>query len=268
MRIDLFHDLTHAHLRQFFRDYFFVEQTLLDGRFVLHEGRDQFIQILAADAHGLVALRLHQAFDLHLDLARLLVHAHVAFRRIVAALAVVEAGCRLIVRVLRLEFKPRCQHLLHEQAGGDGFERVVHCLRHRRFGGIRLGNEIGESRVRLARRVAGRATDDLHDLREAGAIADRQRVLAPNPVKALLGHPQRDDDVHMVAIVLLRGIAQRGGDALALHGIVIHQIGNFQNPPVRRLHQLEARRRVGALPFAEFLNDVLRLLDLVLRALA
>lgn len=43
----------------------------------------------------------------------------------------------------------------------------------------------------------------LHDLGEAGAVADGQRVFAPDPIKALLRHTERNDDIHMVAIVLL-----------------------------------------------------------------
>ena len=93
-------------------------------------------------------------------------------------------------------------------------------------------------------------------------------MFTPDPIEALLGHPERDDDIDMVAVVLLRGVAQRGGHALALGGIVIHQIGDFQNPSGRHLHELEARLRIGTLPFAEFSDDVLHLLDLVLRAFA
>jgi len=37
-----------------------------------------------------------------------------------------------------------------------------------------------------------------------GAIADRQRMFAPDPVKAFLGHAERDDDVHVVAVEFLR----------------------------------------------------------------
>ena len=85
--------------------------------------------------------------------------------------------------------------------------------------------------------------------------------------RAYFGNGEIEKSI-LVAIVLLRGIAQGRADAFALGGIVIHQIGDFQHPPVRRLHQLEARLRIGALPFAQFIDDMLRLPDLVLRALA
>jgi hypothetical protein len=58
------------------------------------------------------------------------------------------------------------------------------------------------------------------------AIADRQRVLAPNPVEAFLRHAERDDDVHIVAVVLLRRVFQRGGNRSRLAGIVVHQVGD------------------------------------------
>ncbi len=64
------------------------------------------------------------------------------------------------------------------------------------------------------------------------AVADRQRVLAPNPVEAFLRHAQRDDDVHMVAVVLLRRVFQRGGYAVALRGVVIDEISDAQHAAV------------------------------------
>jgi hypothetical protein len=88
--------------------------------------------------------------------------------------------------------------------GRDRLKRIVYrlgdCLRR----GIRLGDQICETGTGLARRVAGRAADDLDDLGEARSVSNRQRVLTPNPVKAFLRHAKRDDDVDMVAIVLLR----------------------------------------------------------------
>ena len=106
------------------------------------------------------------------------------------------------------------------------FTASVTALRRR----IRLGDQIGEPGARLARRIAGGAADDLHDLGQARPIADRQRMLAPNPVEAFLRHAQGDDDVHVVAVVLLRRVPQRGGNPVPLGRIVIHQIGNFEDP--------------------------------------
>ena len=51
-------------------------------------------------------------------------------------------------------------------------------------------------------------------------------------------------------------------------GVVIDQIGDPQHPAVGPLDELEAGRGVGALPFAQLLDDVLHLPDLVLRAFA
>ena len=127
------------------------------------------------------------------------------------------------------------EHLLHEQAGGDGLQRIVDGLGDGLLGGVRLGDQVGETCAGLARRVAGRAADDLHDLGQARSIADRQRVLAPNPVEALLRHAERDDDVHVVAVVLLRRVLQRGGDAVPLGRVVIDEIGDAKDPTIWRL---------------------------------
>ena len=167
-----------------------------------------------------------------------------------------------------LELEPRRQHLLHQQAGGDGLQRVVDRLADGFVRGVDGGDQVGEPGAGLARRVAGGAADDLHDLGETGAIADGQRVLAPDPVEALLRHAERDNDVHMVAVVLLRRVLQRGGDAIPLGAVVVDQVRDAQGPAVRRPDQLEAGGGVGALPLAQRLDDVLHLPDLVLRALA
>ena len=50
----------------------------------------------------------------------------------------------------------------------------------------------------------------------------------------------------------------------ALGRIVIHQVGDLEDRPVGRLHQLEAGCGIGALPLAQFLDDVFDLFDLVL----
>jgi hypothetical protein len=93
-------------------------------------------------------------------------------------------------------------------------------------------------------------------------------VFAPNPVEAFLRHAEGDDDVHIVAVVLLRRVFQRGGYAVALVGVVIDEVGDPQHAPLRRLDELEAGRGVDALPLAQCLDDVLHLAHLVLRAFA
>ena len=52
---------------------------------------------------------------------------------------------------------------------------------------------------------------------------------------------------------------QRGGNLLPLRRVVIHQIGDLQDLSVGGFHELKTRLRVGALPLAQFLDDVLDL---------
>ena len=94
--------------------------------------------------------------------------------------------------------------------------------------------------LRLAWRIASRAADDLHDLGQARTVADRQRVLAPNPVESFLRHAQGDDDVDVIAIVLLRRILRARRDSFALGRIVIHEVGDLQNLAVRRSSRVES----------------------------
>ena len=101
------------------------------------------------------------------------------------------------------------QHLLHQKRAGDGLEHVVDRVRHDRGLHAGLGDEVGELRVGLAGGVAGGPTDDLDDLGEGGAVSDRERVLAPGPVEAFLGHAERDDDVDLVAIGCVVALAVR-----------------------------------------------------------
>src|SRR3546814_1318577 len=82
-------------------------------------------------------------------------------------------------------------------------------------------------------------------------------MFAPNPVKAFLRHAERDDDVHMIAIVLLRGVFERGGNTIPLGCVIVHKVSDAKDAPFRRLDQLEAGGRVDALPFAKLFNDML-----------
>src|SRR3546814_11648544 len=96
-----------------------------------------------------------------------------------------------------------------EQAGGDSLQSIVDGFSHGGLCRIRFGDQIGETGAGLARCVTGGSTNDLHNLSQAGTIADREGVFAPNPVEAFLRHTKRDDDVHMVAVVLLRRVFLR-----------------------------------------------------------
>ena len=71
-----------------------------------------------------------------------------------------------------------------------------------------------------------------------------------------------------VAVVLLLRVPQRRRDPFTLGGVVVDQIGDPKEALLGCLHQLESGLRIGALPLAEFLEDVLDLPDLVLGALA
>ena len=267
-RIPVLDDLAHAYLGQFLRHELLVEEPALDGSLVLRERSNHLIQVFPADTLGLLALRCCQSLDLDVELAGFFVETDVALLGIVARLAIVGALDGTAVRFLRREVEAGCEHLLHQKARRDGLERVVHRLGHRLFRGVRLGDQVGEACAGLAGSVAGRAADDLHDLGEAGAVADRQRVIAPDPVETLLGHAESDDDVDMVAVVHPVRIPERGRDPLPFAWVVIDQVGDPENPAVVRLDQLEPGSRIGALPIAKLLDDVLHLADLVLGALA
>ena len=93
-------------------------------------------------------------------------------------------------------------------------------------------------------------------------------MLAPNPIEALFGHAKGDDDIYVIAVVLLGGVFQRRRNLVPFGSFVIDQIGNPQNASVRCLDQLEARRGVRTLPVAQLIDDVLDFPMLVLRAFA
>ena len=140
----------------------------------------------------------------------MLIKADIFLLRVIAVFAIVKALNGTTFGALCCEIEPWGEHLLHEQACGNGLERIVHGLGDCRFSSIRFGNQVGETGTGLADRVTGGAADNLHDFSQAGAVTDGQRVFAPNPVKAFLGHSEGDDDVHMVAVVLLGRVFQGG----------------------------------------------------------
>ncbi len=72
----------------------------------------------------------------------------------------------------------------------------------------------------------------------------------------------------MVAIVLVGGVFEGIGDAIALAGVVVHQVGNFEDLAIGGFDPLKPGLRVSTLPFAQFLDDVLYLADFVFGALA
>ena len=159
-------------------------------------------------------------------LARFVVEADVALLRIVAFFPIVDAFERNAALCLRPEVEPGRQHLLHQQTCRDGLERIVHGLRDGFLRGVGLRNQVREPGLGLAGRVTGRAPDDLHDLGQARPVADRQRVIAPNPVEAFLRHAERNDDVDVLPVVLLVWVPERCCDPLTLGRVVVNQIGD------------------------------------------
>ena len=91
-------------------------------------------------------------------------------------------------------------------------------------------------------------------------------MLAPNPVKPLLRHAKRDDDVDMVAVVLLGRVLECGRHPVAFGRVVVDEVRDLECPAVIELDELKPRRRVRALPFAERFQYVLDFADLVLGA--
>src|SRR5262249_4538376 len=92
-------------------------------------------------------------------------------------------------------------------------------------------------------------------------------MFAPNPVKAFLSHAKGNDNVYMIAIVLLRRVLERGGDFVPLMGIVIAEISDTQHFASRSLHKLKAGGRISTLPIAQGFDDMFPLPNLVFRAL-
>ena len=93
-------------------------------------------------------------------------------------------------------------------------------------------------------------------------------MLAPDPVEAFLRHTQRNDDVDEVAIRSSIGRFQGCGDAVALGGIVVDEVGHLNHVPGSRLDQVEPCLGIDALPITEVVHDVLGLAMLVFQALA
>ena len=144
-------------------------------------------------------------FDLEGGL-RPIAEPHVRSLRVIAAGAVVYTRHRTTILGLGHEIEPGGQNLLHQQTGGDGFQRVVHSFGYGLARCIRLGDQIGEPGVELVWCIACCASDDLDDLSQAGAVTDRQGMFTPNPVEAFLGHPQGNDDINVIPDILLCGV--------------------------------------------------------------
>ena len=203
-----------------------------------------------------------------MELAGLLIEANIRAVWLVTFFSVVIAIQRRAFCGLRCELETWRQHLFHQQAGGNGLEHVIDRIRHFFLGRIRFSNQVDEFGPCLSWCIAGGATNDLNDLRQAGAVSDRQCLLTPDPVKPFLGHPQRNDDVHMIAVVLLRRILQGSDNLVAPYRLIFHQIGNTQHPAVGTTHQMKARFLVLSFPVSQDGQNMLDFLVLLGRAFA
>ena len=184
-------------------------------------------------------------------------HANVELAFLIAIVAIVEAG--LGPGILGREVEPGRKNLFHEQAGGNRLEVIVDRVDHERIVGRRFRNQVGEAGARLAGCITGGAANDLDDLGQAGTIADRQGVFAPYPVEAFLGHAQRDDDVDKITVLACLGRFQRCHHAVAFSGVIIDQIGNFDDLAASGADEVKAGFGIDALPIAEVVHDVLGL---------
>ena len=94
-------------------------------------------------------------------------------------------------------------------------------------------------------------------------------MFAPYPVEAFFCHAQRDDHIHVVAVVLLRRVFQRGQHT-GTHGqvAVVHQVRHLQRAACLGLYLVEAGDRVYAFPFAQAVHDLVYFALLVFQAFA
>ncbi|MMZ60278.1 hypothetical protein D1872_223560 [compost metagenome] len=54
-------------------------------------------------------------------------------------------------------------------------------------------------------------------------------MFTPNPVETFLRHAKSDNNVHMIAIILISRIFQGGRYPVTFSRIVIYKIGNFKD---------------------------------------
>ncbi|MNG16223.1 hypothetical protein D3C84_1001150 [compost metagenome] len=121
-----------------------------------------------------------------MELARGFIHAQVGATGLIPLWPVIEAFFR--PGIFRGELITWGQHLFHQQAGGNGLEHIVHCLSYSGLISCRFGDQVGEARALLTLGIPRGTANDLHDFGQARTVADGQRMLAPDPVKAFLRH--------------------------------------------------------------------------------
>ena len=88
---------------------------------------------MLANAGSFRAFGFRQALDFDLEFPLFLIEADIGLIGVIAAFAIVKAGRWAAFHIFRLKFEARRQNLFHQQAGGDGLQRIIHCFRHRLF---------------------------------------------------------------------------------------------------------------------------------------
>jgi len=107
----------------------------------------------------------------------MLVDADVASAPVITTFSILVAGSGAVLWILRSKLPAWRKNLFHEQADRNRLQRIVDGLRDQPLSGIRLSYQIGEVSAGLPLGIASDAPDDLHNLRQAGAVANRQGVL-------------------------------------------------------------------------------------------
>ena len=128
------------------------------------------------------------------------------------------------------------QHLTHEQRQRDGLEHVVNGILDVFVFRIGLGDKIDKLGVLLSFAVTGCPADALHNFRQGRTVADGQHMFAPRPVKDFLGHAERNDDAHLVALPDLTQILED----IHTHGVIGYEVGNTQFFPLAFFHRHDA----------------------------
>ena len=147
---------------------------------------------------------------------RFLVEADIALVRVVAAFPIVEAGVGPVFGFFGLNSKRGASTCSIKEARRNGLQRASLTASVTALGGVRLGDQVGEARTGLARRVAGGPADDLHDLGQARPISDVGAC--SHRIQDALRHAEGDDDVHVIGCSSARGLSARG-NAVPLAGL-------------------------------------------------
>ncbi len=84
------------------------------------------------------------------------------------------------------------------------------------------------------------ATDDLDDFCQAGAVADRQGMFAPDPFEAFLCHAEGNNDIDVIAVVFVGGVFESGGDFIAFGWVIVYKVGDLKDPAIGSFDEVPA----------------------------